>query len=422
MNILKNCEQKAIHPALQKSKEKAIESLSKIGSPTTKLEEFKKTNISQFFEKTYSNTNKPTLNGLNSIYSQTKNEFDQTVIINGQQEKSVSHDQVLKTKMVVTSLQEAIKEYESDVLLMLNAPKKESYLNLFSEAVLDKGIFIKVPKKTKIDFYSLFNFASSEDEYAFNNTALFIYLDDFSELNLEEHYKTFFNHKYFNFNQTYIYLKKGSKLTHARIVLENEETFHLGNINVFVEKDASYNTAGLNLSSKLTRIDLNVYLREENAHASVNGLLALKNSEHSDVHSYICHEKPNTQSEQLYKSILDGNSHGVFVGTIFVAPQAQKVQSSQLNKTLLLSKSAHIDTEPQLFIHADDVKAGHGAAIGNLSDDQVFYFQSRGINEDKVKSMLSHAFANEVFMKLNHAMIENRLSKLFFNQYEKDIL
>lgn len=422
MQILNYLPKKSIAPYLQKKMDQAINGLEKLGAPSTKLEEFKKTNLKLVFEKTYKKTNRPTLNTLNALYTATKQEHSQTVVINGEIEKSVSHDQLIRNKIVLMTLSEAMTEHADDFSEIFNQDQKETYLNLFSQVALEKGIFIKIPKKQTVDFYSLLNIASSDDESSFNNQATFIVLEEQSELNLEETYKTFFNNQYLNFNQTYIYLRKGSRLNHVRISNENQTTTHLGNINVYVERDAHYNSVTLNLGNELTRIDLNVYLKEENAKTKVSGLLALKDQDHCDIHTFISHEKPHTESEQCYKSILDGSAHGVFVGGIHIAQHAQKVQSSQLSKTLLLSKNAHIDTEPQLFIYADDVKAGHGAAIGNLSDDQVFYFQSRGISEEKAKTMLSHAFANDVFMKIENSLMESRINKVFFEIFGKEVL
>jgi Fe-S cluster assembly protein SufD len=133
----------------------------------------------------------------------------------------------------------------------------------------------------------------------------------------------------------------------------------------------------------------------------------LKKSEHSDVFSTITHFAPHTTSEQLFKGILNGESHGVFTGKIIIKKDAQKSASSQLNKNLLLSKIAHIDTRPQLLVHADDVKCSHGATVGQLSEEEEFYLESRGIPKEHAKRMLCQGFGMDVVLKIEDQKIRN---------------
>src|SRR5690606_18005114 len=136
------------------------------------------------------------------------------------------------------------------------------------------------------------------------------------------------------------------------------------------------------------------------AHTNVHGLFALRGEQHADQHVSLNHLGAHTTSDQLFKMVLDDEAHGVFTGRLEIAPNAQKVDAAQLNKNLILSKKAHVDTRPQLMVHADDVKCAHGATVGQLSPDEVFYLQSRGLSQARAQKILCHAFASDALMQI----------------------
>jgi Fe-S cluster assembly protein SufD len=149
----------------------------------------------------------------------------------------------------------------------------------------------------------------------------------------------------------------------------------------------------------------------EGAECWVDGLYVVGNDQHSDTHSVIDHKQPRCTSHQLYKGILDGNARAVFNGKVFVREGAQKTDALQTNKNLLLSPNARIDTKPQLEIYADDVKCAHGAAVGQLDQDELFYLQARGINPELGKNLLTYGFAEEVIEKIGIESIRGELDK-----------
>jgi Fe-S cluster assembly protein SufD len=167
------------------------------------------------------------------------------------------------------------------------------------------------------------------------------------------------------------------------------------------------------------RHNLCINLRETGAEASAHGLFALDKNDHVDIFSTIIHHAPHTTSNQLFKGILNGDSHGVFTGKIIVKKDAQQSHSSQLNKNLLLSKKAHIDTRPQLMVHADDVKCSHGATIGQLSKDEEFYLETRGISKERAKQILCHGFATEVLYLIDNSSIKSFALKMLLLYFEK---
>jgi Fe-S cluster assembly protein SufD len=159
----------------------------------------------------------------------------------------------------------------------------------------------------------------------------------------------------------------------------------------------------------------------EGAECSVDGLYMIDGNQHTDTHSIIDHRQPRCRSQQLYKGILDGKSRAVFNGKVFVRHGAQQTDARQTNKNLLLSKEARVDTKPQLEIFADDVKCTHGAAIGQLEEDEVFYLESRGIRPELARNLLTYGFAEEVIEKIKIASVRQELDAAVLNRLHVDL-
>lgn len=213
-------------------------------------------------------------------------------------------------------------------------------------------------------------------------------------------------------SETYIKAHAGSKIEH--IILEEENLEGINHTAVFaeVEKDANVRSVLLNTSGKLNRKNLTLNLNEPGAHGESFILYLTKDNEHSDVNTVINHKAPDTTSEQLAKGILDGESKGIFTGKIHIFPKAQRVASGQLNKNLLLSKKAQAHSQPQLEIFADDVKCSHGSTTGQLSPEELFYFQARGIPENKARTLLAFGFGLEVVQKIENETVKNYIADI----------
>jgi Fe-S cluster assembly protein SufD len=213
-------------------------------------------------------------------------------------------------------------------------------------------------------------------------------------------------------------LKNNSQIEHVKIQLEAANAVHIGLTESQVLKDANFKSMTLDYGLLTSRHNINVSLMETGAQTSVHGLFVLKKLEHADVFSSIAHLAPHTTSEQLFKGILDGESHGIFTGKIVVAKDAQKSASSQLNKNLILSKKSHIDTRPQLLVNADDVKCSHGAPVGQLSKEEEFYLESRGIPKVRARRLLCHGFATDVILKIENPIIRKFATSMLDLNFE----
>ncbi|MCB0341191.1 MAG: Fe-S cluster assembly protein SufD [Pseudobdellovibrionaceae bacterium] len=190
-------------------------------------------------------------------------------------------------------------------------------------------------------------------------------------------------------------LESGSSLEFVKAQHNSVNSYHIHQVRAFLGRDSQLYSYELTLQGGVTRNNLNVALTEEGAGAMVNGLFLAKGSEHVDNHTLLHHDCGHTSSHQLYKGVLSGTSRGVFNGKILISENAQKVDSSQLSKNLLLSGDAEIDAKPELEVYADDVKANHGATVGQIDAEQLFYLMSRGISKPNAMTMLMEGFVKE---------------------------
>ena len=202
--------------------------------------------------------------------------------------------------------------------------------------------------------------------------------------------------RYFTNAVTEAVVADGSTLTHYKVQRESARAFHVGTIDVRQARDSHYVSFSFATGAQLSRTNVYTRLGGPGCGATLNGLYMADGSQHVDHQTRIEHVEPNCYSRELYKGVLDDQSHGVFNGKVYVHPEAQKTDGKQTNNTLLLSPTAQIDTKPQLEIFADDVKCTHGATVGRLDATSMFYMQSRGINAETARRLLTYAFAADV--------------------------
>lgn len=210
---------------------------------------------------------------------------------------------------------------------------------------------------------------------------------------------------------TEIALGAGAVLRHVKLQHEAPDAFHLAHTAVTLDRDARYTSTQLSYGARLSRHELTVALAE-GARCDVAGLTVIGGRQLADTHSAIDHRAPNATSRQLHKCIVGAAAHAVFNGKILVRRHAQRTDSAQSSRNLLLSDKARVDTKPELQIDADDVKCAHGATVGQLNPDELFYLQSRGIREELARGLLTFAFANEVIDRVTFPGLRARLQRL----------
>ena len=221
---------------------------------------------------------------------------------------------------------------------------------------------------------------------------------------------------YFTNSVTETVLLQGSSLKHYKIQQESTNAFHIASLNTSQSKDSRFESHSISIGGALVRNNINASLNAEGAEIIMNGFYMADNTQHVDNHTRVDHLKPHTQSHQNYRGVLNGKSRGVFNGKVVVHPQAQKIEAYQNNANLLLSDDSEIDTKPELEIYADDVKCTHGATVGQLDDDMLFYLRSRAVDEQTARSLLTYAFADEIIKNINFQAIENKLENLIISR------
>lgn len=212
-----------------------------------------------------------------------------------------------------------------------------------------------------------------------------------------------------------------ANLTHYRVQKESPEAFHYGSTEVTLGRGSVYNSTNINLGGAISRHDIDLKFTAEGAEAWVDGLYMLNGSQHSDTHSIIDHQVPNCTSHQNYKGVLNDHSRGVFNGKVFVRENASGTDAQQSNKNLLLSNDARVDTKPQLEIFNDDVKCSHGATVGQLEEEELFYLLTRGLPESLARNLLTYGFAEEVINKIGIESIKAELDAAVLNRLNAEI-
>ena len=224
--------------------------------------------------------------------------------------------------------------------------------------------------------------------------------------------------EYFTNAVTEIVVDDSAVVDHYKVVLESAAACHIATMQASLGRSANFSSHSISLGGALVRNDAGVVL-SEGTEATLNGLYLATGTQHIDNHTVIDHAKPHGTSHELYKGILDGRANAVFNGRIVVRKDAQKTDSKQTNKNLVLSDDAVINTKPELQIHADDVRCTHGATIGQLDAESVFYLQSRGIGKEQARAMLTYAFAQDILDRIKVPALKESLEKALFEKFHE---
>jgi Fe-S cluster assembly protein SufD len=223
---------------------------------------------------------------------------------------------------------------------------------------------------------------------------------------------------YFTNAVTEIVVGDGAVVDHYKIQQEDSRAYHIATMQVQIGRSANFSSHSISLGGALVRNDVNAVL-SEGTEATLNGLYIANGTQHIDNHTVIDHAKPHGTSHELYKGILDDQAHAVFNGRIIVRKDAQKTDSKQTNKNLVLSDEAVIDTKPELQILADDVRCTHGATIGQLDAESLFYMQSRGIGKSDARNLLTYAFAQDVVDRVKVQSLRDSLERILFEKFHE---
>jgi len=271
---------------------------------------------------------------------------------------------------------------------------------------------IRIPKETSVEEPFEINFSGENGVVSFPH--VIVIAEAGSKATLIETYGS--EAKSFTNAAVQIIVEDNANLTHYRVQKDAAEAFHYGVTEISVGRGGVYNSTNINLGGALSRHDIELKFMAEGGEAWVDGLYMLNGSQHSDTHSVIDHTVPNCTSHQNYKGVLNDRSRAVFNGKVFVREDAHGTDAKQSNKNLLLSNDARVDTKPQLEIFNDDVKCAHGATVGQLEEEELFYLLTRGLPENLAKNLLTYGFAEEIISKIGIESIRSELDAAVLNR------
>ena len=406
----------------QRLREAALDRFKDLGFPSVKEEEWKYTNVAPLSKFSFQTASAETDKVVQPAEVERLgcNEAKDTtlVFVNGVLRKDLSSLKDVPAGVTVLGLAEALESQTHQELIREHLGRGVDYnTNGFvalNTAMVANGAFVLIPKNVEIDKPLSLLFISAGNVASFPR--VLVIAEAHSKATLVESYANAGTGVSFTNAVVEVVLQDGARLEHYKVQRESVESFHIASTNASLGANSRYDSTAINFGAQLSRHDIAVLMDHEGAECWVDGLYVVSSGQHTDTHSVIDHQKPHCTSHQLYKGILDGKSRAVFNGKIFVRHGAQKTDAMQTNKNLLLSKEARIDTKPQLEILADDVKCAHGAAVGQIDEDELFYLQTRGIHGELARNLLTYGFAEEVIGKIKIDSIRSQLDEAVLNR------
>jgi Fe-S cluster assembly protein SufD len=401
-----------------------ISHFAELGFPTTQHEEWRFTNVGPIARTTWQ------LPDLNAMVNQKDLarvllpvSGRRIVFVDGRFSKELSskdsasghgvriqniHEAVRSTAPLVTESLARYARYDESPFVALNT----AFLHDGATVIAPSGVLEKEP------VYIVYLSTGTKPNTATHPRTLII-AQRGSEVKVVEHFVSLGTGAAFTNSVTEIIVEESASVEHCKIQDESLASYHIGTIQVQQSRGSRLLSHSISLGGVLTRNNINCVLDGEGLESTLNGLYVGRDNQLVDHHTAIFHNKPNCNSHEYYHGILDGHSQGVFNGKIFVRPEAQKTDAKQTNRNLLLSDDATVNTKPQLEIFADDVKCTHGATIGQLDQESIFYLRARGIGLETARKMLLHAFASEIVNRISIEGLRERLDAQLFEMYER---
>jgi Fe-S cluster assembly protein SufD len=403
---------------LHRLREAAMSRFAELGFPTTRDEEWRFTNIAPLTQVSFqlALTSVPKELTPLKLDRLTYGAWDcyRLVFVNGSFTPELSNSPATQA-LLCSGLRKALDHQPQliEASLANYADYEDQAFVALNTAFLDDGAFINIPRGQVVDkpIHVVFvSVPSREPSMAHPRTLIVAGVN--SQATIVESYVSLGNAATFTNAVTEIVLEENAGLDHYKIQRENSQTFHVATLQVQQGRSSRFSSHAIATGASLARNDVNAVLDGEGGECTLSGLYMAAGRQLIDNHTRIDHAKPHCTSHELYKGILDDQARGVFNGKIYVHQDAQKTDAKQTNKTLLLSEDAVINTKPQLEIFADDVKCTHGATIGQLAEEAIFYLRSRGIGQEDARSLLTFAFANDIIGRIKVEPIRAQLEEV----------
>ncbi len=385
----------------------AIRTLEEKGIPNNKHEDYKYCNVEADLRKEFKSIAN-SLNKISSVEDHKLKDCINIVVVNAEYDAALSDK---SSDVTISTLENADKKTIQTYLTKQADVKSDAFVAL-NTAFSSKGLFIHIKGAVSKPIHIL-NIISANQTAVLNPRQLIV-SEKSSEATIIESFVSHNNSaNVFNNHLTEFYVGENSIIKSFRLQNEDLKTHHINTTQVAVKRYGNYTTNTYTFGGALVRNNLNIVLADDLCEAHLNGLFITNGTQLVDNHTLVDHQKPNCQSNELYKGIAKDKSTGVFNGKIYVRKDAQKTNAYQSSKNILMSDDATINTKPQLEIYADDVKCSHGTSTGKVDDIALFYLKARGIGEEKARKLLLQAFAQELIDKIEVEPLQEKVLTLF---------
>jgi Fe-S cluster assembly protein SufD len=403
---------------------RAMARFEAVGFPAQKSEAWRHTNIGPIVRAQWELADAGSMTGAAQLverFTFGKEAIAELVFVNGHYHGELSRLGKLPRGAKVGSLAEAI-EKDGDVvqrhLAKYASVEANSFVALNTGLIAD-GAYIHLPAGVTIEqpIHILLVSTGGGERPAAAHPRVLVITEENVHATIVESYVGHEGQTYFTNTVTEIVCGADSHIDHCRLQQESTAAYHVSTMQVDLQRSATFVSHACTIGGKLTRNDLNCIMNGERAYATLNGLVLIGGDQHCDNHTLLRHEKANCPSHELYKHVLDGHSSAVFKGQIFVQKDAQKTDSKQTSKTLLLSDDAYMNSQPALEIYADDVKCTHGSTTGPVDEDMVFYLRTRGVSLQAARHLLTYAFAADVTRRIKVEPVRRRIEDFMAERY-----
>ena len=395
---------------LTELRREAISGFGELGFPTLSDEEWRFTNLEALRRGSFSIAE----NGISDVSEKTVDSYGfsgldclRFVFVNGRFASSLSDVGDVGEGIVVKALSEAIREHGDlvrDHLAKYADYEKDAFISL-NTSYFEDGVFVYVPDRTVFEKpVHVLHVSTDEGCPLFINPRNLVIIGQSSVAKVIEHYVSISQNVYFSNVVTEVFCGENANLEHYRLEFESQKAFNFSTLRVNQQKNSNIASHSVLYGGAIVRNNVHPVLAGEGCNSDIYGLFISEGRQHMDNFMRVEHASPHCDSRQFYNGVLDGRSKGVFHGRILVHEGAEKTDAKQTNRNLLLSDTAQIDTKPQLEIYNDDVKCTHGATIGQMDEEALFYLRSRGISMRKAKIIMLRAFTNET---LEHMSIDS---------------
>ncbi len=417
---------------LTETRDRAMERFNALGFPTTRDEEWRFTSVAPIAETDFvlPTDGQASLGHLDlAPFRLTDDAQAEIVFVNGRYAPGLSTIHALPQGVRIEGLASAIVSSPDEVeanLARLAGFERQAFTAL-NTAHLADGAFIMVAAKASVSapIHVLFVSTSAprgvDGRPTMSHPRVLVVLGANSQASIVESYAGPGHDRYFTNAVTEVVLGEDSRLDHYKIQRESLLSYHIGAMHVRAQRGTRFASHSVSLGGSLVRNDVTAVLDGEGVECTLNGLYVGDERRLVDNHTTIDHARPHCGSREVYKGILADRARAVFNGKIIVRPDAQKTDAKQTNKALLLSEEAQINTTPQLEIFANDVKCTHGAAVGQMDDEAVFYLRARGLSDRQARNLLIHAFAGDVLNRMPFEPVRARAEEVLLRQLEETL-